>query len=654
MSGIFRKFFNTIISVGIIPIIFVVILIFYYQSVSRRNLQNNYQKLCDSFAISSYESINNFAKRLDYLNYLKYVYKDDDEFLKKTSEKYEEIVFIALLDSTGSEIKRYSTYSFSKLFSYINISRKEYFNRIKGSKDGVIGDFQIIRSFPLATIVYPVGDKFVYAVVNLKKFFSYIYQTKIGQTGMVFFISDNGVVLNDSNIDINYKEMEEIVKSDYGNTEMYINGKKYISFFRKLNDVNIYVVLAQEKREFLRDINLIFYSMLFLVFLVLTISYFIAFITSRNLAAPISSLISAAERVSGGNFEVPVTEKSDFAELNELVRVFNLMMEKLNDYSKIQIEKLMDEREKLNIITQNLKDAVILTDSSFSPVFVNRSAQGLVGNDYNRIKDIINSVVKRLSDNKNKIVEFKNKYFEIYFDNIKLHRDNPLMLIVARDVTAEMRINKVKEDVFRSVAHDLRSPLLNMQGYIKLLSYDADEKNMKYIKGLEDESNIVFRMLENILDMSRIENKTLNLNIRKTNLKELLKNIAERFEIRAETKGIEFFIRLPDYDVFADLDDELFLRAVDNILTNAFKYTDEGGRVELMLERTDKIYIIISDTGKGIEKERLADIFDRFKTTSRSGFGLGLSIAKTIVEMHKGNISVDSEIGKGTRFVIEI
>jgi signal transduction histidine kinase len=330
------------------------------------------------------------------------------------------------------------------------------------------------------------------------------------------------------------------------------------------------------------------------------------------------------------------------------------MMEKLNDYSNIQIEKIMDEREKLNIVTQNLKDAVILTDSSFYPVFINGAAKNILGNDLNKIKDSLSSIISVLSSKNTSIVEINEKYFEFYFDNIKLQRDKPLMLIVARDVTAEMKINKVKEDVFRSVAHDLRSPLLNMQGYIKILSYDADEKHKKYIRGLEDESNIVFRMLENILDMSRIENRTLELDIKKTDLKKLLKNISKRFEIRAETKGIEFSVILPDYDVFADVDDELFTRAVDNILTNAFKYTDEGGRVSLTLEKKNKIDIIISDTGKGIEKERLADIFNRLKTTSKTGFGLGLSIAKTIIDMHNGSIRVDSEIGKGTTFIIEI
>ena len=100
------------------------------------------------------------------------------------------------------------------------------------------------------------------------------------------------------------------------------------------------------------------------------------------------------------------------------------------------------------------------------------------------------------------------------------------------------------------------------------------------------------------------------------------------------------------------VDEELISRAIENILTNAFKYTEPGGKVRIEIVQSERIRIIVSDTGKGIEKEKLGEIFERFKSFSKDGFGLGLSIAKTIVEMHKGFIEVESEPNKGTKFSV--
>ncbi|MEF3280467.1 MAG: hypothetical protein K6357_05825 [Elusimicrobiota bacterium] len=653
MGGIFRKFFNTIIGVGFLPIIFVLIIIFYYQSVSKKNLINNYQRLCDLYAVSSYESINNFATRLDYLYYLRSVYKDDSIFLKKIIEKYEEVVFVALLNSSGKESMRYSVEGFSKLFPVIDISSEDYFARIKDSDRGVIGNFQIVKDWPIASIVYPVGKDFVYVVVNLRKFFSNVYKTRIGNTGFAFFLSEGGVVLSDIDVNIGYKEMNKITQNLYGNAEIFINGKNYFSVFRKIADLELYLVLSMQKEEFFRDINLIFYSMLFLIFLVLTVSYYIAFVTSRNLARPISALISASERVSNGVFNEPVVERSDFKEFNDLLKVFNSMMIRLGEYNNLQIDKIKDEREKLYTITNSLKDAIILIDFNGDVVYSNKQAEEIFNGDFKIIKENI-GIIDNKNESLNRIINIKDKYFEIYSDIINLTRGKPLKLAVARDVTLEMNIYKVKEDLFRSIAHDLRNPLLNMQGYIKLLSYDADEKSRRYIDGLKNESEIVFRMIENILDMSRIENKKLELKISKTNIVEFAKKLAERYDIRAKSKNIFFELDIPSEPIYAAIDEELFSRAVDNILSNAFKYTDEGGRVKFQIVCSDKIYIIIDDTGKGIDPLMLKNIFDRFKTTSKDGFGLGLSIAKTIIDMHRASIKVESELSKGTKFTISL
>jgi signal transduction histidine kinase len=652
MAGVFRKFFNIIILLGFLPVIIVVGVIFYYTHISKKNLINNYQKLADSYATLSYDNVYNFSKRLEYLEYMRALYRSDDVFLSKIFEKYDEVIFAAILDENGREKKRKSIGNFSKIFKTIDISKKPYFEILRQKKEGVIGDFSVIGNFPVGVIVYPLKNNFVYLSLNLKNFFYNIYKTRIGESGFVFFVTGSGEALGEIGVDLKYSDIVKIKNTEYGSIKIDINSTDYIAVYRKVADFDLYVVVAQSAYEFYRDINLLFYSVLFLIFLVLTVSYFIAFVTTRNLSMPINALIEASKNVSEGIFDKYIEEKSDFEELDKLINVFNLMMRKLDEYKKIHIEELIDEREKLNSVLKNIKDIIILSDFSGNPIYMNDNAILKISSDFNNVRNFIHNFIKEIAFKKENIIKIGDNFFESNIEIIKLYRDKPMILIVLEDVTLEMKVYEMKEDFFRSIVHDIRTPILNIQGYIKLLSYSNDESIKKYIEGLKTESDTVYRMLENILDVSRIENRSIKVERREINLKELLKSIADRFEVRARIKNLYFNLDLgDDKPLIISADEELLRRAIENILTNAFKYTDKGG-VTLKLEVNEKISIIISDTGRGIEKEKLKNIFDKFKNASKEGFGLGLSIAKAMIELNGAKISVESEEGKGTKFTI--
>ncbi len=653
MGGIFKRIFGSIIIVGFIPILFVIISLFYYRSVLKDNLIKNWQTGCDILALSAYENVNNFAKRLDYLDYLRSIYRNDDDFLDNIVLKYNEIVFVSILDENGREKTRYKKSKITKLFKTIDISNEIYFSKLKKEKEGVIGNFRIVRDIPLATIVYPLKNEFVYCVVDFKEFFNYVYSLRFGTTGFVFFVGENGVILSDKNLDVNQGEINKIFDNFYGSIYPVISGEKYIGAYRKIADLDIYLVLVQNQKEFLRDINLMFYSLLFIILFVLTISYFFALHTSSKFIIPLSWLIKSSYDVSNGIFK-KIDGKSEIKEFNELINVFNHMTSKLDEYNRIKIEEIMDEREKLNIIAQNLKTLIVLSNLSGYPVYINNVAKKIFGENPQEVRDKIHNIIFKISSEKNKIISFNNNYYEVSVNIIQLQREKPLVLFVADDVTLEVNIQKMKEEIFRSIAHDLRSPLLNMQGYIKLLSYTEDEKIKNYLNGLKEESDIVFKMIENILDISRIEDRKIDLKIEKININELIRKLVSRFMVRAKIKEIDFKFYISDKEVLIYGDENLLSRAIENILTNAFKYTDNGGKVEVVVEDDENfVKIRISDTGRGIEEDKLDRIFEKFTSFSKDGFGLGLSIAKNIVEMHKGKIYVKSKLGEGSVFIIE-
>jgi two-component system sensor histidine kinase VicK len=651
MAGIFKRFFKIIVLLGFLPVSIVVGVIFYYGHISRKNLINNYQKICDAYATLTYDNIYNFAKRLEYLEYLRTLYKDDDVFLRKVLEKYDEVIFVSLLDENGKEKTRNSQKGFAKIFKIIDISNKDYFEKLKNKKEGVIGDFSLIGNLPIGTIVYPLKSGFVYLSVNLRDFFYNVYRTRIGRSGFIFFITENGEVLGNLEVNLRYNDILRLKNTEYGNIKIDVNSENYIAVYKKIPEFDLYIVIAQNRYEFYREINLIFYSMLFLIFLVLTISYFISFVTTKNLSAPINALIEASKKIGDGKFDARISDKSDFEELNTLIDVFNSMMEKLDEYKKIHIEELIDEKEKLSAVLKNIKDIVILSDLTGFPRYLNDNAVSKISNNFDYIRNFVCLLVKNVFIKKESIIKIGDSFFEINIDVIKLYRDKPMILIVLEDITLEMKVYEMKEDFFRAIVHDIRAPILNMQGYIKLLSYSSDENVKKYLEGLKSETDTVYRMLENVLDVSRIENKNIKLDFRDVDLVELLREIAKRFEVRSKVKNLYFNVELGAKPVFVRIDEELMRRAIENILTNAFKYTDKGG-VTLKLEVNEKISIIISDTGRGIEKEKLKNIFDKFKNASKEGFGLGLSIAKAMIELNGAKISVESEEGTGTKFTI--
>lgn len=643
MGSIFRRFFTYILAIGFIPIFITILLILYFRILIQDEIVSNYQRLCDVFAISSYNAVENFSKRLDYLNYIHQVYKGERDFLKKILEKYPEVMMVSILDEEGLEVERLSRDNFGRFLPLINISKEKYFESIKDG--GIIGDFKIVGGIPIGTIIYPLANRFVFVVVNLTSFFSNIYSTKIGLTGFVFFISDDGKILSDIklNLDIN-----NLISSNSGYFITRISGEKYLVVFRRIANFSLYVALAQSERESLRDINILFYGLLFVIFFVLTISYFVAYTSAKNISEPISALVEESKKISLRDFSGRIDIRSKFEEINKLISTFNMMVEELAKYQKIQIEEIMDEREKLSIIMQNMKSGIALLDLSGTPLYMNQSCVDIIGR--RKAREFFHSLVNKKQLIQTNIFRCGEKYYEFYYDIIRLHKGNPLIFFTISDITAEMNIYKMKEDIYRSIVHDVRTPLINMQGYIKLLSYDIPERLRKYVVGLETESGVIFRMLENILDISRIENKSIVIEKNKIEMNDYLGKIAERFKISSEYKNISFQYKKFHNKIFCDIDEEFFRRAVENILTNAFKYTPSGGTVILGLEYIGDgwVKVFVKDTGKGISREKMKDIFDRFKTSSKDGFGLGLNIAKAIVELHGGRIEIDSEEGSGT------
>ena len=234
-------------------------------------------------------------------------------------------------------------------------------------------------------------------------------------------------------------------------------------------------------------------------------------------------------------------------------------------------------------------------------------------------------------------------------------------LYVFRDVTHEREVDRLKSEFVSMVSHELRTPLTSIRGYIELiLDEDAGEVNEEQIDYLNTVQNNVDRLLSlvnDLLDISRIESGKIELQLTSLNLKPIVENVASSMLPLIEAKQQKLTLDLPNELPLVMGDANRLTQIVSNLLSNAYKYTLAGGEITIRVySEGEQIWVAVSDTGIGLSPEDQAKLFSRFfrarnETTQEvGGTGLGLVITKSLVELHGGEITLSSVAGKGSTF----
>ena len=236
-------------------------------------------------------------------------------------------------------------------------------------------------------------------------------------------------------------------------------------------------------------------------------------------------------------------------------------------------------------------------------------------------------------------------------------------LIVIRDTTQEQLARNAGADFVSHVSHELKTPLNTIASYSELLMETPDDAHrIEAVNVIHDEVGRMSGLINNLLNISKLESGAMKLERQRVNLRDLLVDCFEAQRQSALGKGLAFRIDVPPNLGAASLDKDLFRIALNNLLSNAIKYNRPGGHVELSAEESDDrtLSIHVRDGGIGIAPEWRERIFDKHfrvgdaATASRQGHGLGLYLAQQIVEAHQGSISVDSQPGRGTDFSIRV
>lgn len=226
------------------------------------------------------------------------------------------------------------------------------------------------------------------------------------------------------------------------------------------------------------------------------------------------------------------------------------------------------------------------------------------------------------------------------------------------------RLNKVKSDFLAVLSHELKAPLINVKGSIDVLlkdSYDIlNEDQRKFLSIAKNNIERLLRLIDDLLDLSKLEAGAVLMKRDRLDIANLIRSVAASFKPELEKRSIDLHLSLPrENQIWGDSDrlEQVF----NNLLANAIKFTPQRGRIEFTFEDLgENIRVVLGDNGPGISKENLPKVFDKFSSLCVAdssivkGTGIGLSIAKDIVEMHKGAIWVESEVGKGSKFFVEL
>ena len=254
----------------------------------------------------------------------------------------------------------------------------------------------------------------------------------------------------------------------------------------------------------------------------------------------------------------------------------------------------------------------------------------------------------------------EHSVIKITFTPIKRHGQEMVGLIaVLKDVTEEAKLDRQRKEFVANVSHELRTPLTTIKSYLESLEDGAigdPELASRFLRVTLQEAERMNRLINDLLLLSRLDAKETRFHKQAVDLREMLEEVADRFSIPCEKKGIRLALQVsgPLPRVYVDRDQ--IDQVLDNLLSNAVKFTPEGGAITIRARRQKDgmAEVSVSDTGIGIPKKDLGRIFERFyrvdKARSRQmgGTGLGLSIAREIVLAHGGDIGIDSVYRRGT------
>ncbi|MUT67470.1 cell wall metabolism sensor histidine kinase WalK [Paenibacillus sp. NEAU-GSW1] len=429
----------------------------------------------------------------------------------------------------------------------------------------------------------------------------------------------------------------------------------------------VYMVASMDSLyDTVNRVNQIFFSG---TLIALGLTGLLGILLAHTITSPIQDLTRQAAAVAEGKFDLQVPVLGD-DEIGRLSLAFNDMTKRLKEALSVNEE----ENEKLGSILSNMSDGVIAADEHGRIIVWNRRSlemldrQSCEGCNLSELLGLSDQKLSELQQGRQQTVILSREQetdepegvLRVTFTPIH-RRDKGITgtIAVLQDITEQEKLEQSRRQFVANVSHELRTPLTTIKSYAEALDDGALEErelSERFVSVIRNETERMIRLVTDLLHLSRLDSTQAPLRRRQTIIHDMLDEVADRFSFQLRQKSIRATIRVERGLASAWIDRDQIDQVLDNLMSNAIKYTLDGGTIELGAHKQDagNFAISVKDTGIGIPKKDLSRIFDRFyrvdKARSRNmgGTGLGLSIAREIVKAHGGTISLSSELNEGT------
>ncbi|MFD0673452.1 two-component system histidine kinase PnpS [Cohnella sp. GCM10027633] len=512
----------------------------------------------------------------------------------------------------------------------------------------------------------------------------------------VTYIRADGFVMGDSDhlpetMDnhLNREEVKEALASGTGSSTRYSDtlhmNMLYVATTMTAGDAsgNVGVIrLAMSLDDVEGSLNRMWLALVFSLFLLFALAAIVSYRVALSVTRPLEKMTAVAKRIANMDYGIRVPDGGR-DEIGELARALNAMAGSLQG----QLDEIGQNGARLQSVLDNMTSGVVMIGHDGRITLYNRKAEQLlgstarerVGRSYTEIRyhyELLALVRNGLTN-----PDMVHEELTVYYPEERLleiglvpmtmsGEEEPGLLLVLQDVTAIRRLENMRSEFVANVSHELKTPVAAVKGFAETLlsgAMDDRETAKSFLTIIYEESDRLNRLIGDILELSKIESRRSPLQFSPIDLPQFLDRMTELLSADATKKEITLDVQ-SEPELFLEADEDRLGQIVMNLMQNGINYSPEGGKVKVRAEfvagedgeEADKVRITVSDTGIGIPKKDIQRIFERFyrvdKARSRSsgGTGLGLSIVKHLVELHHGTIRVESTVGVGSQFIMEL
>lgn len=418
---------------------------------------------------------------------------------------------------------------------------------------------------------------------------------------------------------------------------------------------------------------------LILAMVAILMALWLSYAYSRSMSTPLQAITEAARRIRDGDLDVQIPAPGGRDEIHELSEALGVMAERLKGRIVSANQRVLEEKTKFETLLESTWEGIYLLTPDGNLAYANQAGRQLLGETAvgKPLTELLTGLGQEFQPPLPATFAGIGGDFRTHFQlpdpdggkrkilalYLRLLPESLGMLAVCRDITIEKEIDRMKSEFVSQVSHELRTPLTSIQAYTEMLLDGEAEDSVQqkdYLGIILDESQRLTRLINDLLDIARIESGKRVIKPVKLDLAALSREIVLILGGQAERRKLAVEVRVPSDSLWFTGDPDLIKQIGLNLLSNALKYTPEGGRVTISAEPRPGAQVAWSfiDSGIGMtpqERDRLFTKFFRADSEyvkNAGGTGLGLTLVKQIVDRHGGEIHVDSEFGKGSTFTI--